>query len=162
MPPGDFFGVPEAELGAEIVGLSELPLVGAGSLDWLADRNGKKDCYYKPDPIHALGALQTALGRPVKESLDLAYEFVTKETSMSEDWQALRDVRLYVFEDSKGGLASVKKACQLLDDRGIGIDLHLIGVSTQDDKIRSLKEITAQVFIDINHSPLPGILAERY
>lgn len=39
-PEKDFFGTPEAEIGSRITDLSNLPIIGAGSLDWLADKEG--------------------------------------------------------------------------------------------------------------------------
>ena len=159
IPPEDFFGVPEAELGAEIVGLSDVPLVGAGSLDWLAHINNQEDCYYKPHPIHALAAMQAAVGQPIKESMNLALDLIKGGQSKVDDWKVLSGATLFVIEDSKGGLESVKSACQLLGDIGIPIELYLIGVSTQEDKIKSLLEITDQIYADINQSPLPDIIS---
>ncbi len=162
VPPEDFFGVPEAELGAEIVGLPDVPLVGAGSLDWLAQINNQEDRFYKPHPIHALAAMQAAVGQPIKESMQLALDLFKDGQSKIDDWKILSGARLFAVEDSKGGLESVKDACQLLGEYGIQIELHLIGVSTQEDKIKSLHEITDQVYADINHSPLPDFISSTF
>jgi hypothetical protein len=159
--PGlDFFSSPEAELGIEVTGLANLPLVGAGSMDWLAISNNQSDCYYKPHPIHSLTAMLIALDQPLVCSLSLAYDFVNKQEFDPDDWRILDGATMYVFEDSKGGLESVRNACGLLKAIGITIDLHLIGVSIQKDKIRSLQSITDQVYPDLNASPLKVILEE--
>jgi hypothetical protein len=158
-PPEDFFGTPEAEIGAQTIGLQDLPLIGAGSLAWLADKNNTPvQSYNKPHPVHALAAMQAALSRPIEQSLNFAVDLVNNPSSHHEYWQALAGAKLFAFEDSKGGLESVQKACQLLESIGIHVDLHLIGISAQADKIKALLEITDQIYPDINNSPLPKII----
>ena len=58
-PPAGFFSTPEAEIGARAIDLGDLPIVGAGSLSWLANLESRPwDTYYKPSPVHTLAALQ--------------------------------------------------------------------------------------------------------
>lgn len=157
--PEDFFGTPEAEIGAQTIGLQDLPMIGAGALAWLAHKNkAPTQSFNKPNPVHALAAMQAALGRPIEQCLNTAFSLVKDAQPKHEDWQVFSNASLFAFEDSKAGLASVQKACQLLSSRGIHIDARLIGISGQADKINALLEIADQVYADINESPLFDII----
>jgi hypothetical protein len=157
--PENFFGTPEAEIGARTIGLQSLPMIGAGALAWWAHKNNAPALSFnKPHPAHALAAMQAAVGRSIEQSLNAATALVRDKPSTLDDWQVFRGAKLLAFEDSRAGLESVQKACQRLSTTGIPIDLHLIGISKQSDKMNSLREITDQIFSDINDSPLTNII----
>ena len=66
-PPG-YLSSPEAEIGAQFVGLPGLPLMGSGTLAWFAETqlHVPDHLLFKPHPLHALGLLQLILGNPWK------------------------------------------------------------------------------------------------
>lgn len=161
-PDKDFFGTPEAEIGSKIIGLENLPIIGAGSLDWLADKEHTPlRGYNKPNPVHVLAAIQAAIGQTIEFALNTAVKLINQEhfLQIKDEWQDLNHARIYVFEDSTGGLISAQKAGQLLVDTGIPNKMHLIGIGEQSDKIRSLLTISDQVYSDINSCPLIDIIA---
>ena len=68
--PGLPILTPEAEMGAELVGLRSLPIASVGSLAWLGIELGlSEQGMIKPNPIHALLGLLMALHTPDDEIL---------------------------------------------------------------------------------------------
>ena len=149
------FDTPEAELGMKLLGLEELPLVGRGSLAWLAEARGlEPDTLLKPSAVHTLTALRRALDDPLEESLHLSIALVLDRKTDSS-WQTLQEATVYVFEDSTKGLRSAHAAQEALSFAGITIQLHLVGVSTSPTKRLALKTAGAQVFSDITSALHP-------
>jgi hypothetical protein len=164
LPPDEqYFGTPEAEIGAKITDLENLPIIGAGSLDWMTDQDQVPvRSYNKPNPVHALAAMQAALGQDIKTSLRNAVN-ITSETQdfwRLNDWLALNGAAVYVFEDTLGGMISAQDAAKILSNMDVIIDLKLIGIGQQPDKANSILEISDQVYSDINSSPLIKIITE--
>ncbi|NQS91629.1 MAG: hypothetical protein HQ574_04405 [Chloroflexi bacterium] len=162
LPPDEkYFGTPEAEIGAKITDLKNLPIIGAGSLDWAAEiHNLPPRSYNKPNPVHALAAMQAAVGRDIKTALINAVKLTSQPRSsqIASEWQEIKGASVHVFEDSRGGLMSVQKAAQILSEVGIPIHVRLIGVGHQPDKVGSLLELVDQTYCDINASPLIDII----
>ena len=153
------FSTPEAELGAASIGLQQLPIIGAGSLVWLAEQKSQPaQAYIKPNPVHALAALQAAIGKPIPMALNLANDLANGSGDIAE-WVPIKDSKIMAFEDSAGGLVSAKKAVQILDQNNIYTDLQLIGVSDQPTKVKPLAQIADQVITDINADVLQKIIA---
>jgi len=74
-----FFSTPEAEIGAQLAGLEQLPIVGSGSLSWAVQKHKSGRPLYsflKPSPIHTLSALQLALGASLEQALTSSISFV--------------------------------------------------------------------------------------
>jgi len=162
-PDKEYFGTPEAEIGAKITNLGNLPIIGAGSLDWMADKDQVPvRSYNKPNPVHALAAMQAAVGRDIKTSLRNAVNLTSqpRNSQFASEWQKIKGATVYVFEDSLGGLMSAQEAAQILSDAEIPIQLELIGISHQPDKTKSLLEISGEIYFDINSSPLIDIIKE--
>ncbi len=76
-PPG-YLSSPEAEIGAKIVGLTDLPLMGSGTLAWFAETqiHIPDHLLFKPHPLHALGLLQLILGQTVEDALRMSYDLL--------------------------------------------------------------------------------------
>jgi hypothetical protein len=160
-PDKDFFGTPEAEIGARITDLEYLPIIGAGSLDWMADQDRvPARSYNKPSPVHALAALQAAIGQDIRTSLMNATDITTqlRNSQKISDWLALNGATVYVFEDSLGGMESAQSAAKILSNEGVSVEMKLIGIGHQPDKIESLLDLVDQVYRDINSSPLIEII----
>jgi hypothetical protein len=144
-------GTPEAEMGAALVGLEDLPRVGSGEMDWLAGQIGRKAGEIaKPAWQHALAAILSGGEWPVEKSL----RYVGKKPS---DWRRadlnfLHGNTITVFEDTPGGIISTQEAKNILDDIGIQIVLRNIGISTDDSKRAALHALGADVYPSINHA----------
>lgn len=137
---------PEAELGAELVGLGHLPLIGFGRLQWLAAQvGGQGEHYIKPSPVHALAAIGAAFGFPESESLLMAEALARGEsnTGLSE----LRGVRVTVFEDSATSIQGVRQAVNLIGGVCVGI-----GISSGGPKLERLEKISDRVYPSIDEA----------
>ncbi len=146
MPLGDFFDTPESELGLKLVGLEGVPIVGHGSLAWMTEKRGlPTDSLLKPSPVHALTALRCALGDDVELALKSAVSLVLDGVGEA-GWVALDGAQVTVFEDAVKGLLSAIAARESLKQQGISIDLHLRGVSSNENKAYALREAGARVF----------------
>lgn len=157
IPPDDVFrhfSTPEAEMGAESIGLAQIPIIGAGSLAWVAEQNVRPvHTYLKPHPIHALAALHAAVGTPIAKALKLSTHLI-EGTGDSKVWSLFHEAVIHVYEDSAGGAVSARKAHQILAEHGIIAQLHLIGVSNKPIKVQSLVKVTDRVISDVNEEIL--------
>jgi hypothetical protein len=160
-PDEDYFGTPEAEIGAKVINLDNLPIIGAGSLDWMADQDLiPARSYNKPNPVHALAAMQSALGQDIRTSLKNAVNIASQSQKPQNvsDWLALNGATVYVFEDSPGGMISAQNAARILSSVEVSLDVILVGIGHQPAKTEALLKVSDQVFSDINSSPLVDII----
>jgi hypothetical protein len=149
-PPG-YLSSPEAELGAELIGMRDLPLLGSGMLAWFAVTQCQipDHVLLKPNPVHALALMQICFGEPVNKALSLAYD-LWRGVGHRNDWLKLNHAEILIFEDARKGFESGQTAKALLDQQKIDIDLQLIGISQNPIKRAALQELADQVFSDIN------------
>jgi len=149
-PPG-YLSSPEAELGAKLVKMGDLPLLGSGVLGWFAVTHCQLPEYtfLKPNPVHALGLMQMCCAEPVTRALQLAFD-LWQGAGDRNDWMKFDHCELLVFEDSVKGLESGRHAKALLAQVGIDVDLKLIGVSNNAIKQAALQKVADQVYGDIN------------
>ena len=149
--PSGFSGMPDAALGAQLVGLAALPLVGKGEIIWLAAQTGRPvESFSKPTWKHALAAILVASGWPAEESL----KFVGQQPA---EWKIsalhfLRDSKVTVFEDTPGGLVAVQEAADLLNDLGLQVGVQKIGIAEEVAKQSTLSVQGAAVYSDINQA----------
>ncbi|MDZ7844820.1 MAG: hypothetical protein U5K99_08480 [Anaerolineales bacterium] len=145
-PPPPLWGTPEAELGASLVGLDRLPLIGYGQMRWTANRLelSRKDCY-KPSPVHALSALLAAEGIDPQTAL-LAAGRLTHRGQSGSIWKTLDQTQVFVFEDTPPGLKSVQKAKSLLKSQNVNLNVSLIGISAGGKKRLALEKTGAVVY----------------
>jgi hypothetical protein len=149
-PPG-YLSSPEAELGAALVEMEHLPLLGSGLLAWFAATQcGLPDhSLFKPNPVHTLALMQLCGGLPAEDALRKAYDLWQGEGN-SGDWVKFDASKVIVFEDSVKGLQSVRSAQALLAGEDINIDAILFGVSNNAIKKAELQKIADTVYTDIN------------
>lgn len=148
--PGKMWSVPEAELGAQCVGLETLPIAGWGGILWLS---AQCDCdpltLLKPAPIHALVGLRLALGDPLETALEKAAAFVF-DGSVDRSWETLQGSQVFVVEDTTAGVKSLLHAQHILQDMGIHISVFPIGVTDNVSKRDALEGVGATVFDDFS------------
>lgn len=149
--PADYVSAPEAEMGAKLAGLEELPILGSGMLTWYAEKqcNLSPHTLLKPNPVHVLGLLQMCLGQSPITALQRAVEFWRGELNTSA-WQSLHQGKVIIFEDSIKGLQSGLSAKSLLERMGIVIEIKLIGVTENTIKKKSLLTIADEVIESVN------------
>mgnify|MGYP006279019675 CR=1 FL=1 len=149
-PLEDHFGTPEAEMGAALVGLEDLPIIGHGEMAWLAEQCEQPlDDIRKPSPVHALAALLVSLGTPKLQALLTSQKLVYKKQA-GEIWQNLHQSTVYVFEDTPPGFQSARSAEKILSRAGFDLDLSLIGIAVDEEKGGALRSWGREVYPNIN------------
>ena len=149
-PPG-YLSSPEAELGAKLVQVDHLPLLGSGRLAWFAATHSDlpDHTFLKPNPVHALALMQMCYGEPAQNALNMAYDLWRGE-GKREDWDMFNGSQVTIFEDAVKGLQAGIAARVLLASENVKIELRLIGVSSNLIKKGELEKITDRVYLDIN------------
>jgi len=141
-------GMPEAEIGMARVGLSTLPFVGMGHLDWVAAGRGlESQSLLKPCAVHALAALRLAAGDSLGDAL-LAAAGLELDRVDDGRWDRLDAAQAVVFEDSFRGLESARGAQSALQSIGVRLELDLRGVTTAAVKRRALEAVGGAIYPD--------------
>ncbi len=149
IPPGDLFGTPEAEIGAKLVGLHELPLIGYGEMLWIAtQRDQPVHRFRKPGPVHALSALLAAAGVPTVKALQAAASLASEKEGEAM-WDPFTGSEIYIYEDTAAGIESVFAAGRVLEQNAIPVDITAVGIATDPQKVASLKNTGAMVYKDL-------------
>jgi len=144
---------PEAELGAKLLNLDYLPVVGYGHMQWLAEIvGGDADSYLKPSPIHALACISiSAMGEafPQTDSLKAA------EAASRGEWKPpLAELRgrggqVVVFEDSASSIVGAREAVKMLGD---GWECVGVGVASGGPKYKALVKVADRVYTSIDEA----------
>jgi len=128
--PQEIAGAPDADMGAELVGLEGLPIVGYRELCWMAEKTGRKvGELSKPAHEHALAAILVASGWSLEKSLTYFIK-PSAEWEMS-DLRNLNNSTIFVFEDTPVGMIAVQKAGDLLNLLGLQIEEKKIGIADE-------------------------------
>jgi len=149
LPLPGVFSTPEAELGAALVGLENLPIIGLGSLLWLSQhRQAGQQAFVKPSPVHVLSALLLALGYPHLTCLQEAAALAL-DGAASFIWQELQGAEIAVFDDSPAGLGSAVSARACLAAAGLSLSMDLFGIASNSQKVAALESLGAQTYPDL-------------
>ncbi len=150
-PPG-YLSAPEAELGAKLVGLDHLPVLGSGLLAWAAVTlfDQPDHLLLKPHPVHALALMQICLGMSRVDALKAAFQLWQGQGDITV-WEKLTGARVLIFEDAAKGLTAGIQAKALLEKKGIPIQLEKLGVSDHPAKIKALASLSDQILPNLNH-----------
>ncbi|NMC52101.1 MAG: hypothetical protein GYA48_00495 [Chloroflexi bacterium] len=139
---------PEAEAGARLVGLDGLPLIGIGSMEYMAGKAGKSlNELLKPNVFHAVAAVFASVYNDDLKALHAAYQWCFAGQvggEMDVEWD--RPLEIHVFEDSPGGVRAAIGAVELFRQRGVDCELVIWGVADHPDKLSSLEKLGGQVF----------------
>ncbi len=85
LPPPGIFSTPEAELGAKLVGLEGIPILGWGGMCWLGlQRYTDPQTFLKPSPVHALAGMRMAMGEGQEAALTKAADLI--ERGQARTW----------------------------------------------------------------------------
>jgi hypothetical protein len=143
------FSTPEAEMGAALVGLENLPITGLGNLLWLSQqRQAGPQAFVKPSPVHVLSALLQALGYPPQTCLEEAAALALDGTA-SPIWKDLDGAHIAVFDDSPAGLGSGASARACLAACGFSVSMELFGIASDNQKVAALSKLGARTYADI-------------
>jgi hypothetical protein len=148
---------PEAELAAKLCGLSELPVIGMGTMQWLAgSHNERSEDLVKPEVTHAMAALLcTVIGSVTAEHLEQSYRIARLDESADRTMLAqVKDCPLTVsiFEDTVSGIKSALAAAQRLQRQGYCLTVQALGIATDEAKHAALAQVCHKVFPDVNEA----------
>jgi hypothetical protein len=144
---------PEAEMAIKLTGLDGIPVVGFGTLQFLARKIGVlPDSLIKPSPIQALTAIKAAFGETMIRSL----EWAAANGITGGDHQGASHLpskfTLHIFEDSPIGIHSCQQAAFILKQKGCEVTVKAWGIARNPDKIKALEAVKAEVFPDVNQA----------
>jgi hypothetical protein len=140
------FSTPEAELGAKLVGLDGIPIVGWGGMCWLGlQTHINPQSFLKPSPVHALAGMRAAMSESQEIALTEAADLVENGIAVA-DWENFRDAKISVFEDAPGGIKSLQAASQVLRKMGIPINAKYYGIARERIKVDALMASSAQIY----------------
>lgn len=142
---------PEAEVALETLGLTDLPLIGAGKIGWLAERmNVPAHELAKPSPVQALAAIAAGVTRQTGVSLRAAADFhLNGVMGLYKDFPELS---IHVFEDSGGNAASVRRAVDQLTKAGLTCTFNAWGIGSNPVKQQALLKAGATLVPEINQA----------
>ncbi|MFC2064025.1 hypothetical protein ACFLXB_02885 [Chloroflexota bacterium] len=148
--PG-FDGAPDAKMGAALVGLETIPLIGNNEMSWLAKETSKDiGEMLKPSWVHALAAILVASGWSLCNSLDFVRQ--DRNALHLNNLFHLQDSSITVFEDTPGGLVAVQEAGNLLIENGLRVKIQKIGIGEDVNKKEALSSQGAMVYSNINQA----------
>ncbi len=142
---------PESEMGAELVGLGGVPVMGFGKLDWWAGQVGRAGSQLvKPSPLHAMAAMGAARTGLEVEAIKAALA-AERGDQLRFPLTACAGEAVHVFEDSPSSLRGVTRAVEHLNRLGLKLTLTRHGVApTGSPKRATLAEVADCVHDDIN------------
>ena len=151
---------PEAEIGLQLLGLENLPMIALGQMQWLADQYRERVYdLTKPSPVQALAAMLLAAGIAEQDALHSAYDCYRKIGNPSEV-EALDGEDVIVLEDNAAGLHACHLAKEMAGRSGIRLTVHGIGISSSPIKQAALKPYCERLYCDVNkalHDISPGL-----
>lgn len=144
-------GTPEAELGAALVGVDFLPMIGSGEIHWLGNKIGQHEgSLVKPSAHHALSAIFAAMGQSPSEALQNSARLLSGEGVNVPS--SLSGCTVTIFEDTPAGILAVDNAKSTLKKLNLDIQVQKVGITTDASKKKSLKVLGAKVFATINEA----------
>jgi hypothetical protein len=149
--------LPEGESAKSKLGLDEIPLIGFGKLQYLAELEKiNPDTLIKPSPVQALAAILAAYHNEELHAIEIAYRV---SNCASEELPGLKNLlnlpdtlELHIFEDSFVGIRACLEAIKILEKVGFQISFNSWGISEDKDKIEALQACGARVYANINQA----------
>ena len=144
---------PEAEMAIQLTGLDGIPVVGFGTIQFLARKIGTSpDSLIKPSPVQALTAIMAAFGETMIRSLEWAAANSIDGGDHQDASQLPSRFTLNIFEDSAKGIQACQQAAFILRQKGCEATVKAWGIARNQDKIKALEAVGAQVFPDVNQA----------
>lgn len=103
----------------------------------------------EPNPVHSLALLRLCLGLNPYKAIKIAVDLWQK-VGNQDNWHQFDGDKIIIFEDSANGLISTRLAVDLLQDRGVHLDLLCVGVSNNPIKIKALEPHANLILKNIN------------
>ncbi len=136
-------GMPDAEIGAALVGLQSIPIIGYGEIIWLAEQTNKgTEVLGKPAWPHALSGMLAASGWTIEDSL----RYIVNGNLEKSRIDQLQGSRITVFEDTPAGLSAIDAAQRKLREANIEVDVRKVGIAEDETKMKALHAQGAVVY----------------
>jgi hypothetical protein len=135
-PPGEFGDAtlgyaPEAELALELVGLSHIPLIAFGKLEYLASQYDLDPAtLVKPSPVQALAAVLAAWTGEEWLALQAVHHWRETGTLNGLFDRLPKAFEWIVVEDTMGGIYSARTAGEILKKAGFDVNVRAIGLTS--------------------------------
>lgn len=150
--PAPIIAAPDAESGAELLGLAQVPAAHQGRITWLGMQLGlPEQALIKPAPAHALLGILLAAGLTLEACLPYMRALTDNQPAQALP-VALHGADVTVFEDSTGGMLSLQALAARLRPAGVPMQVHFCGISTHPGKRAALQSLGAAVFDDIHQA----------
>jgi len=122
---------PEAELALELVGLTDIPLMAFGKLEYIAAQHGLDPAtLIKPSPFQALAGILAAWTSDELSALQAAYGWQSTGLLNGCFNDLLKSFELIVVEDTMGGIRSVQGAGDVLQKAGLDVTIKVFGLTS--------------------------------
>ncbi|MGB9672520.1 MAG: hypothetical protein ACPL3P_00125 [Anaerolineales bacterium] len=142
LPPCDANGeskgfAPEAEIALDLLGMSQVPLIGFGKMKYVGDvYNLNPDKLIKPAASHSLAAILRLFLDSETEAVAYAIRW-SDERVRAEIMAAIpSDFEVYIVEDTLSGIISVENAVDLFVHSGKQVNLHCYGLTNGNQQKR--------------------------
>lgn len=153
---------PEAEQALRLAGLSGIPFIGYGSIQYLAQQlQQSPENLLKPSPVQALAALRVAMGDETWPALVEAAKLAGISTDglnavhsdpQADHFRVGSEFSIHIFEDSPIGIQATQGAAEILKKSGLNIRQYAWGITQNEDKKAALQQLGARVYRDINQA----------
>ncbi len=146
---------PEAEMAMQMAQLTNIPLMGLGMMQWLAEKYKERpEDLVKPNSTQAIAALLAALTRTNSASiLEDAYNLDKGKVHPDKTGFGQfknQDLLIYVFEDVVSGVQAVLKAGEKLQACGYKMSVKPLGIAQDKNKKASLEKYCHKIFPNVN------------
>jgi hypothetical protein len=122
---------PEAEIALDLVGLSDVPLISFGKLQYLGEKRGyDPETLLKPSPVQALAAIAAALTGNEWAALQAACDWYESGQLTGALAELPRSLDVSIIEDTLGGVRSVVSAGKILQEAGLEITVRAYGLTS--------------------------------
>jgi len=128
-PPLDY--APEAEIALDLVGLSDIPLISFGKLQYLGGQRGyDPEILLKPSPVQALAAIAAAVTGNEWASLQAACDWYENDQLRDTLANLPPSLEVVIVEDTLGGIRSARAAGEILQKTGRNVKIHAYGLTS--------------------------------
>lgn len=135
---------PEAEVALELVGMSDIPLMAFGKLEYIAAQHGLNPAVLmKPAPFQALAGILAAWTGDELLALHAAYEWHVSGNLNSRFVELPQSFELIVVEDTLGGIRSTLAAGKVLREAGYDVTVRTLGLTSSSAAKKSAFERAA-------------------
>jgi hypothetical protein len=148
---------PEAEIAMRLAGLTNIPLVGLGMMQWLAAEHNKRvEDLVKPNATQAMAALLAAISQTnnaqiLEEAYGLNTDSLHPDLTYFNHFKNYK-ILVYVFEDIISGVKAAIEAGKKLQAYGYSVQIKPLGIAQEENKAAALKQYCHKVYAKVDEA----------